>query len=223
MTECLPPSYNVTSYSVTIALLVSAFRGGLHLIKEALLGLLATEPLHGYDLKVGLDRLLGGASPVNVGQVYTAIAKLERDGLIEATLVTRPSRDQQRVEMKVYHLTPEGLQDLHRWFAEPVEKVDLRDELFVKLTLARRTGRAEVAAIVRSQRTACLRGIQELTALKERLRGPGGDQGKSSDEEIDLLIEGAILHLEADLKWLDLWNGRGSQGDRGSQNGPSPR
>lgn len=167
------------------------------MIKEALLGLLAAQPMHGYELKVELDRVLGRTTPVNVGQIYTALSKLEKDGLVGTEFV---AREDQRAEMKVYSLSPAGAEHLHRWFAEPVVKVDLRDELFIKLSLARRTGRAEVGLIVQGQRLTTLRSIQELTLLKERL--------ESGDDEVALLIEGAILHLEADLRWLDLWEQR---------------
>lgn len=166
-------------------------------MKEALLGLLAVQPMHGYDLKVALDRLLGRTTPVNVGQVYTALSKLEKDGLVRAELVAR-ERDA-RSETKVFHLTDAGAAELHTWFAEPVEKVDLRDELFIKLSLARRTGRADAAAIILAQRSAGLRAIQELTLLRTQYE---------DDDEIGLLIEGAILHLEADLQWLTLWESR---------------
>ncbi len=164
------------------------------MIKGALLGLLAVKPMHGYDLKVSLDRVLGETTKINVGQVYTAINKLEKNGLITANLVAR----EDRTDLKVYHLTPAGEQELQEWFAAPVEKVDLRDELFVKLTLARRSGLADVAAIIRTQRSVNMATILELTQLKEAFEQQG-------DEEIVLLIEGAILHLEADLRWLELW------------------
>lgn len=154
--------------------------------------------MHGYELKVELDRVLGRTTPVNVGQVYTALNKLEKDELVHTEFV---AREEQRAEMKVYSLSAAGAEHLHRWFAEPVEKVDLRDELFIKLSLARRTGRADAAGILQAQRLASLRAIQELTRLMERLDG-------GTDEEIALLIEGAILHLEADLRWLDLWEQR---------------
>lgn len=170
------------------------------MIKEALLGLLADQPMHGYDLKLALDRLLGRTTPMNVGQVYTALNKLEKDGLIGAELVSRSDRQ----ELKVYHLTSTGAAALHQWYAQPVEKVDLRDELFIKLSLARRTAKGDVAAIVRAQRSANLRAIQELTRLKGQPREHGDD--------IELLIEGAILHLEADIQWLDLWEHRSGRG-----------
>lgn len=164
------------------------------MIKESLLGLLAVQPMHGYDLKVSLDRALGQTSKFNVGQVYTALGKLEKDGLIAASFVARDDR----ADMKVYHLTDAGQAELDRWFQTPVEKVDLRDELFLKLTLARRTGGAEVPMLIRTQRHAVIQTIQELTRLKEAYH-------PEDELEVILLIEGAILHLEADLQWLDLW------------------
>ncbi|MDF2626544.1 MAG: PadR family transcriptional regulator [Symbiobacteriaceae bacterium] len=171
------------------------------MIKEALLGLLAVQPLHGYDLKVSLDRTLGQTSKFNVGQVYTALGKLEKDGLVEPEFVSRDERS----EMKVFHLTAAGRAELNHWFQTPVEKVDLRDELFMKLTLARRAGLADVAGLVRTQRLATLQSIGDLTRLKE-------SYDPVQDLEVILLIEGAILHLEADLQWLDLWVSRSRQG-----------
>lgn len=168
------------------------------MIKEALLGLLTSQPMHGYELKIELDRVLGRTTPVNVGQVYTALNKLEKDGLVLTEFV---AREDQRAEMKVYSIAPTGADHLHRWFAEPVDTVDLRNELFIKLSLARRTGRAETGPILTAQRLAALRSIQELTTLKERLEG-------TADDDVALLIDGAILHLEADLRWLDLWQQR---------------
>lgn len=165
------------------------------MIKEALLGLLASQPMHGYELKIELDRLLGRTTPVNVGQVYTALNRLEKESFVQVQFVPR---EDQRADMKVYSLSPEGADHLHRWFDEPIERVELRNVLFIKLSLARRTGRADAERIIQAQRLSSLRSIQELTLLKEQLAdGP--------DEEIPLLIEGAILHLEADLHWLDLW------------------
>ncbi len=151
--------------------------------------------MHGYDLKLALDQVLGRTSPVNVGQVYTAISKLEKEGLISAQMVAR----EERSETKVFSLTPAGEEELGRWFAAPVEKADLRDELFLKLSLARRRGRAEAMAIIRTQRAANLGAIQELTMLLSQY---------DPDSEVTLLIEGAILRLEADLRWLDLWESR---------------
>lgn len=166
------------------------------MIKEALLGLLVAQPKHGYELKIELDRLLGRTTPVNVGQVYTALNRLEKDGHVEVTFV---AREDQRAEMKVYSLSAAGTDYLHRWFDEPIERVDLRNELFIKLSLARRTGKADVARILQAQRLTTLRAMQELTMVRERLAAD------TADDELPLLIDGALLHLEADLHWLDLW------------------
>lgn len=167
------------------------------MIKEALLGLLAVQPMHGYDLKVSLDRSLGQTSKFNVGQVYTALGRLEKEGLVEPEFVSRDERS----EMKVFHLTAAGRAELAHWFETPVEKVDLRDELFMKLTLARRAGLADVSALVHTQRLATLQAIRDLTRLKE-------EYDPAQELDVILLIEGAVLHLEADLQWLDLWDSR---------------
>jgi DNA-binding PadR family transcriptional regulator len=164
------------------------------MIREALLGLLAVQPMHGYDLKVTLDRTLGGVTRFNVGQVYTALNKLDKDGFIAGERVARDEKG----ETTVFHLTAQGTEALRQWFASPVDKVDLRDELFMKLVLARRSGQAETAAIVRIQRAGMLGAIQELVRLRELSEG-------QNDTETVLLIEGALLHLEADLRWLELW------------------
>lgn len=165
------------------------------MIKEALLGLLAQRPMHGYDLKLALDQVLGRTTPVNVGQVYTALNKLEKDGLVSAEFVARDERS----ETKVFHLSTAGESELQRWFGAPVEKADLRDELFLKLSLARRRGPAAAQAIIHTQRAANLGAIQELTQIALQ---------HEPDSEVTLLIEGAILRLEADLRWLDLWERR---------------
>lgn len=167
------------------------------MIKEALLGLLAERPMHGYDLKVSLDQVLGRTSRFNVGQVYTALGKLEKEGLVAPALVAR----EERSETKVYHLTEAGTAELARWFREPVDKVVLRDELFMKLTLARRSGQADVGVILRAQRVAAIGAIAELVRLKEAY-------DPVAELDVILLIEGAVLHLEADLQWLDLWERR---------------
>ena len=164
------------------------------MIREALLGLLAMQPMHGYDVKLALDKTLGGTTRFNVGQVYTALNKLEKDGYIAGEKVTR----EEKSETTVFRVTETGAEVLRQWFASPVDKVDLRDELFVKLVLARRSGRAEVTAILRLQRSSMLGSIQALVRLREEYEARG-------DVETVLLIEGAILHVEADLRWLDLW------------------
>src|SRR5881275_2411814 len=99
-------------------------------LKFALLGLLAKESRHGYDLKRAFERLLGGTWPINIGQIYTTLTRLERDRLVTAETVTQTSVP----DRKVYSLTPAGHDALAEWLAQPVaDSVALKDEMYVKV------------------------------------------------------------------------------------------
>jgi DNA-binding PadR family transcriptional regulator len=160
------------------------------------LALLAHQPRHGYDLKLALEQLFGDAlPPMNAGQVYTTLARLERDGLVQGARVAEDPR-----EKRVYELTDAGRAALAGWLAEPAPGPQLKDEFFMKLVLSRLPGvdgDREPAELIARQRRAYLQSLRELNDLAIRL-------GNGSNQAAALLVEGAILHLQADLKWLDL-------------------
>ena len=161
------------------------------MLPHALIGLLARQPLHGYDLKNRLEQALGGNWEINFGQIYTTLSRLERDGLITAGAEVEDGRGK-----KTYEITDLGRRELETWLAQPVEKVgSLRDEFLVKLIVRHLAGYGDTLAIIAQQRQAYLQQLRELTALATR---------KKDDPFVSLLIEGAILHLQADLRWLDL-------------------
>ena len=162
------------------------------MLKYALLGLLAKEPRHGYDLKQTFERLLGGTWPLNIGQIYTTLNRLERDGLVRVDRVAH----HQAPDRKIYALTPRGHEALENWLAEPVEDtVPLKEGVFIKILVHRVLGGGDADALIMRQRLVYLRTLAELSELR-------------SDERLDpttaLLLEGAMLHVEADLKWLEL-------------------
>jgi DNA-binding PadR family transcriptional regulator len=162
------------------------------MLKFALLGLLAQEPRHGYDLKNAFEAILGGTWPLNIGQVYTTLGRLERDGLVESEVVPQdllPDR-------KVYSLTGAGRQELDRWLAEPTTgSIRLKDEFFVKLLVHRLAGVDGLRALIWRQRQVYMQTLAQLTALRT---------DPSVEPATGLLVEGAILHVQADLEWLDL-------------------
>ncbi len=168
------------------------------MLKFALLGLLTRGPKHGYDLKNELEQALGGHWEINFGQIYTTLARLERDRLVEVI-----AEDQDGRGKKTYRISAEGRKDLGAWFRGPVEKPrQLRDEFFIKLIISRLAGEPDPAGIIDRQRQAYLTQLRELTAMTSRTGGP----------DIELMIEGAILHLQADLRWLDLCEERIERG-----------
>jgi DNA-binding PadR family transcriptional regulator len=175
------------------------------MLKFALLGLLTNDPKHGYDLKNELEQALGGHWEINFGQIYTTLARMERDGLVEVVDEDRDGRGK-----KTYRLTNPGRSELSAWLEEPVEKPrQLRDEFFIKLIIGRLAGESDPAGMIDRQRQAYLQQIRQLTALARR----------TEDQTIGLMVEGAILHLQADLRWLDLCDERLDSGVQNILNG----
>jgi DNA-binding PadR family transcriptional regulator len=153
------------------------------------LALLASGPAHGYELKQALVQRFGAAlPPINAGQVYTTLARLERDGLVRGSDVPDDSR-----QKRVYELTDAGRAALEEWLAAPTAGPRLRDEFFMKLVLAGQAGVTDPRLLIERQRREYLQALRDLAAV-----APNGNNVAS------LLVEGAALHLEADLKWLDL-------------------
>ena len=165
-------------------------------MKFPILAMLASSPAHGYELKQQLEHHFGAAlPPLNTGQIYTSLARLERDGLVDADRVAQDSRPNKRV----YRLTAQGQAALDEWVTQPTPGTRLRDEFFMKLVLAGRAGIADPRVLIERQRGAYLQALRDLDHLSG---AANGDWAES------LLIEGAALHLEADLKWLALCEDR---------------
>ncbi|WP_329124733.1 PadR family transcriptional regulator [Streptomyces sp. NBC_01353] len=157
-----------------------------------LLALLARGPAHGYELKQDLEQLLGSAyPPTNVGQIYVTLGRLEKSGLIEGEEIAQESRPNK----KIYRLTDAGQEALRAWFDETADEPRVRDEFFMKLALAPRTGLADQIALINKQRREYLTTMRNLSKLAA---------AENRDNRIaHLLIEGAMLHLQADLDWLE--------------------
>ncbi|HLK01392.1 MAG TPA: PadR family transcriptional regulator [Streptosporangiaceae bacterium] len=161
-------------------------------MRQHLLALLAKEPAHGYELKLALEQVFGEAyqSP-NIGQIYVTLKRLEQDGLVRGQDVEQTTRPNK----KVYELTESGRDTLDRWISEPSEGPRVRDEFFVKLILAPMAGLADRMGLINAQRRHYLGLMRNLTTLQT--------QAANGDPAPRLLIEGAILHLQADLDWLE--------------------
>lgn len=154
-------------------------------VRLGLLGLLRDAPGHGYALKLRYDELLDPDRPLQPAQVYSTLSRLERDGLVVAT--------EPRGSRRVFEATARGADEVDRWLAEPVEpEPHLHTVLYMKVVVAILTGRS-VETLLEVQREAHLVRMRELTGLRQ-----------SSDAAICLLADYALLHLESDLRWLDL-------------------
>ncbi len=158
-------------------------------VRHGLLALLERGARYGYQLRSEFEHATGGTWPLNIGQVYTTLARLERDGLVRAL----PESDGGQ---RPYEITSDGRVELTLWFTTPVEQADRpRDELAIKLALALTTPGVDVRTVVQTQRTATIRRLQELTRLK------------AADEDADLawrlVLEAMVFQGEAEVRWLD--------------------
>lgn len=159
-------------------------------VRQALLGLLAGGARHGYELRAEYEGRLVPRGRLNIGQVYTTLERLERDGLVRHQRVVG-GRDK-----KVYALTPAGQAELEGWLSEPTAiRLDLRNEVFLKILLARRIDGADPVAVVERERRAAFERLQETTQARARAR--------DVSLEDELLLDLAVLRLQAFLKWLD--------------------
>ncbi len=157
-------------------------------VGATLLGLLESGPRHGYDLKRLYDERFGHDRALHYGQVYSTLARLLRNGLVEVE-----SEPGEGPERKRYAITSAGVTDVENWLNRPERPEPyLQSTLYTKVVLALLTGR-EAAGVLDAQRGEHLRLMRELTRRKS-----GGDLADQ------LVCDHALFHLEADLRWLEL-------------------
>ena len=160
-------------------------------MRELVLALLSGERTHGYELKQSFEKEFGDLLPaLNAGQIYVTLGRLERDGLVVAQEVPGDSRGK-----RVYELTEAGRAALAAWIERPVSGRRLKDEFFMKFIVVASMHLAEPKQLLEGQRREYLQALRDLnTLLEANGRGPA----------TELAVEGAILHLRADLEWLEL-------------------
>lgn len=159
-------------------------------VRSGLMALLAEEPAYGAQLKAGFERRTGGTWPVNVGQVYTTLDRLQRDGLVSA--------DEPDGEGRIrYRLTVAGEAEVARWWSTPVERdTTPREELLIKLAIAITSPEVDSAAVAQAQRSATMRRLQQLTRLKQSI-------DPATDLAWLMVLEHQLFAAEAELRWLD--------------------
>ena len=162
-------------------------------IRQSLLAILDQGPCYGYQLRSEFDRRTGSTWPVNVGQVYSTLDRLERDGLV--------TRDESDAEGQIhYAITPEGSAEVANWLGSPVVRAGAaRDELAIKLAIAVTLPGVDIGAVIQVQRAATLGTLQDLTRTKAATDDP------ESAEELAwlLVIDSMIFAAEAEVRWLD--------------------
>jgi DNA-binding PadR family transcriptional regulator len=160
-------------------------------IRQGILAMLADGPLHGYQLRVDFEERTGSTWPLNIGQVYTTLSRLERDRMVIAL-------DDADDTHKRYALTDQGRAELAAWFATPVHREDRpRDELAIKLAMAAQLPEAALHEVVQAQRTDTMRALQDYTRLR-----------RAHEDDVEALawpivLDSLIFAAEAEIRWLD--------------------
>jgi len=164
-------------------------------VRNAILGLLAQKPRHGYELHAAFSAVVGGGNwDVKPAQIYTTLERLEESGLVQTKSDLGEGREPAR---RIYAITRDGRDALKGWFDDGVPTEHQRDEFFVKLMIGLVSGEADPARIIQTQRSKLYQELHDATSLRD-----------SYDPRLEiaqiLLLDKAIMHLEADLRWLDM-------------------
>jgi DNA-binding PadR family transcriptional regulator len=155
-------------------------------VRMGLLALLAEGPQYGYQLRAAFDERTASTWPLNVGQVYTTLSRLERDELVE-----QAGAEESRI---LYRITEAGTAAVAEWFMAPVERnASVRDELAIKLVLAATASGVDIGSVIQRQRTATMAALQGYVREK---RG-------ATDLAAGLVLDGLIFASEAEIRWLD--------------------
>lgn len=160
-------------------------------VRHALLALLSGGPKYGMQLKEEYDGATGDAWPLNVGQVYTTLQRLERDGLVESDHTGEDERQ------RGYRITAQGQSELKNWLTTPPGPGSPpRDELTTKVLVALRVPGVDVNAVIQAHRRQVVELMQQWTSFKQEEAEP--------DLPFALMVEAELSRLGAIVNWLDI-------------------
>lgn len=162
-------------------------------VRQSLLAILDHGPCYGYQLRAEFDRRTGSTWPLNVGQIYNTLERLERDGLAE-----KGATDE--LGHVYWEITDAGRAEVSRWLTDPVERSPgTRDELAIKVALAATLPGVDVATVVQTQRRASVSALDALQADSDT----GADADTPEELARALVVDAMIQQAEAELRWLD--------------------
>jgi DNA-binding PadR family transcriptional regulator len=163
-------------------------------VPHALLALLSEKPKYGLRLQNEFEARTGEVWPLNVGQVYTTLQRLERDGLVDAD-------DESSGPQRTFSLTSAGADELDTWLRTPPDMTSPpRDELVIKVLVALHLPEVDLPVLLQLHRRQLVELMQQYTRLKD-------DAG---DDELGLLLvaDAELFRLDSLIRWLDSVDGR---------------
>jgi DNA-binding PadR family transcriptional regulator len=164
-------------------------------IRHAMLALLSEGPKYGLQLRQEFESRTGEVWPLNVGQVYTTLQRLERDGLVGSEGSASPG------PQNVYTITAAGADELADWLRTPPDVVPPpRDELVIKVLVGMRVPGVDLPGLLQVHRRHLIQAMQEYTAVKQEM---------TADEvELALVVDAELFRIEAIVRWLDATDAR---------------
>jgi DNA-binding PadR family transcriptional regulator len=167
-------------------------------VRHALLALLSEGPKYGLQLREEFEARTGEVWPLNVGQVYTTLQRLERDGLVES------DGDGQDGPQKGFRITAAGAEELTAWLRTPSDMSSPpRDELVMKILVALRVPGTNVRDVIQVHRRYLVELMQQWTRIKETEAS-----GDESDMSLALVVDAELFRLDAVVRWLDAADSR---------------
>jgi len=169
-------------------------------VRHAILGLIAQKPRHGYETRAAFEALVGGDKnwEVKPAQIYTTLERLEEAGMIHRTSDLGEGEEPSR---RVYQITPLGLETLKEWFSTPTPSDHQRDDFFIKLMIGMASSQGDPLRLIQIQRALLFQEMHNITNQRESC-DPAAEIAQI------LLLDKVIMHLEADLRWLDMIESR---------------
>jgi DNA-binding PadR family transcriptional regulator len=164
-------------------------------VRHALLALLSEGPKYGLQLREEFEARTGEVWPLNVGQVYTTLGRLERDELVESDGTADDG------PQKGFRITAEGRAELATWLRTPPDlSSPPRDELVMKVLVAVRVPGTDVHEVIQAHRRYLVELMQQWTRIKE--------YEAESDLSLALVVDAELFRLDAVIRWLDSADGR---------------
>jgi DNA-binding PadR family transcriptional regulator len=164
-------------------------------VRHALLALLSEAPKYGLQLSQEFEARTGEVWPLNTGQVYTTLQRLERDNLIESDDVAEEG------PQKVFRITLSGIDELNEWLRTPPDvSAPPRDELVIKVLVALRVPGVDLVELLQSHRRHLIESMRYYTRLKE--------QADELDIGLLLVADAELFRLDAVVRWLDAADAR---------------
>ena len=166
-------------------------------VRHALLALLSDGPKYGLQLREEFEANTGQVWPLNVGQVYTTLQRLERDGLVAAVGDAESGGDSgQSGPQKAFRITDAGSAELAKWLRVPPDlSTPPRDDLVMKVLIAVRVPGTDVSEVIQAHRRYLVQLMQEWTRLKE------DDNGR--DVAFSLVVDSELFRIDSVVRWLD--------------------